>query len=435
MNRISKSGMLLIYLMFPLITLGQEQVTLEHCISRALENNLSVKISGNELQIVKNNVTSAPFLPTLTIGSKLNESSMRQRNLNESGVREKSSTDAGTVINGATLSWRLFDGFAMFAVKDKQKELLVQGEYDFRSVVEDLVMKISTQYYLIISLQNQVKLLNEGVGISQTRYNQALTKYRIGSNSGLEYKQAKIYLNSDSSKLLLQQESVRNAYIELFRLMNVPLGSKLGISDTIIPEPLLKVEDLIKTGMENNTELMAARSGEKLAHLDLKIAESAHYPTLDFTAGYNYNLNKNLYHPSRYNEANGYNWGFNLSLPIFDGNEVRRKVKNARISQENASLGYEQTRQNLESELLQLYNIYTNNLRLIEFERESTEAAWLNLDAALEKYRLGALSGIEFRDIQLSYMDASDRMLKATYEAKISEIKLHLLVGDLSRKK
>lgn len=419
----------------PLLTYGQQPVTLEQCISQALEKNYSIKISGNQLQIAENNVTFAPFLPTFTLGSKQSNNSMLQRNLSQDGVRESSNTSGSSIINSAILNWRLFDGLSMFASKDIQEELLAQGEYSFRSVVENLVMNISTQYYLIISLQNQVNLLNELVGISQIRYNQSLTKYSIGRESGLEYKQAKIYLNSDSSRLLLQQENVKNAYIELFRLMNLPLDSQVKINDTIIPEPLLNIDNLVKTGLENNTELLAAKSGIRVAHLDIKIAKSALYPTLDFTAGYNYNLNKNLYFPSKYDEANGYNWGFNLSIPVFDGNEVNRKIKNAKILRDNAALSYEQARQNLESELLQLYNIYTNNLRLIEFEKESTGAAYLNLDAALEKYRLGALSGIEFRDIQLSYLDASDRMLNAIYQAKISEINLHLLVGDLFRAK
>ena len=71
---------------------------------------------------------------------------------------------------------------------------------------------------------------------------------------------------------------------------------------------------------------------------------------------------------------------------------------------------------------------------MIGFEEESREAALLNLEAAREKYRLGSLSGIEFRDIQLSYLNASDRRLNAIYQAKISEITLHLMAGELFKK-
>ncbi|GAB1373695.1 TolC family protein [Bacteroidales bacterium] len=408
-----------------------EHLTLEGCIERALEANYSIVISGNNLEISRNNVTLAPFLPTLSASSRQSANNGIQRNINEDGERVKSTTAGNSVINGANVSWRLFDGLSMFATRDKQEELLRQGEYNFRAVSENLVMKISSQYFNIISLQNRFKLLNEVASISKERYEQALIKYNIGSGSGLEQMQAKIYLNSDSSALLQVTENIKNAYIELFKLMNIPLDSKYAIKDTIISEPQLDVAHLLSNADKKNTTLMALRAGEEVARLDTKIAKASRYPVIDLSAGYNYNFNQNSYYPSRYNESNGLNWGFSLSVPIFSGNEINRRVKNAKIQQENARLTYEQERQELMSELHQLYNIYQYHLRMIEFEEENREAALLNLEAARERYRLGSLSGIEFRDIQLSYLNSADRRLNAIYQAKISEITLHLMAGEL----
>ncbi len=408
-----------------------EYLTLEGCIERALEANYSIIISGNNLEISRNNVTLAPFLPTISASSRQSANSGVQRNINEAGDRVKSTASGNSVINGANLNWRLFDGLSMFATRDKQEELLRQGEYNFRAVSENLVMKISSQYFNIISLQNRFKLLNEVASISKERYEQALIKYNIGSGSGLEQMQAKIYLNSDTSSLLQATENIKNAYIELFKLMNIPLDSKYAIKDTIISEPQLDVAHLLSNADKNNTTLLALRAGEEVASLDTRIAKASRYPVIDLSAGYNYNFNQSGYYPSRYNESNGLNWGFSLSVPIFSGNEINRRVKNATIQQENARLTYEQERQELMSELHQLYNIYQYHLRMIEFEEENREAALLNLEAARERYRLGSLSGIEFRDIQLSYLNSADRRLNAIYQAKISEITLHLMAGEL----
>lgn len=410
-----------------------EYLTLEGCIEKALESNFSIIISGNNLEISKNNVTLAPFLPTISASSRQSANSGVQKNISEDGERIKSTTSGNSVINGANLSWRLFDGLAMFATREKQEELLRQGEFNFRAVSENLVMKISSQYFNIISLHNRFKLLNEVASISKERYEQALLKYNIGSGSGLEQMQAKIYLNSDSSALLQATENIKNAYIELFKLMNLPLDSKYAIKDTIIPEPQLNVDHLISNADDNNTTLLALKAGEEVARLDTKIARASRYPVVDLSAGYNYNFNQNGYFPSRYNESNGINWGFSLSVPIFSGNEINRRISNAKIQQENARLTYEQARQELMSELQQLYNIYQYHLRMIEFEEESRQAALLNLEAARERYRLGSLSGIEFRDIQLSYLNSADRRLNAIYQAKISEITLHLMAGELFR--
>lgn len=408
-------------------------ITLEECISRALEANYSVIISQNSLEITKNNVTLSPFLPSFSLSSRLNDSRSEQRNYNSDGSTDELSVKSTSVINSANLSWRLFDGMSMFATREKQFELLAMGEYNFKSVVENLVMRISAQYFQIISLQNQVDLLTELVAISQIRYNQALTRYNIGSDSGLEYKQAKIYLNSDSSRLMLQKENLRNGYLELYGLMNLPFTSELQIKDTIIPESQLQLDALIEKAFIQNTTLNSLRAGEKAALLDIRIAKSAKYPTLDLSAGYNYNFNRSQIMPSRYNDSDGFNWGLSLSIPVFNGNEINRKIRNSGIAHENARLSLLKAEQDLEGELRQLYNLYNNNLRLIAFEEESRESASLNLEAAMEKYRLGSLSGIEFRDYQLSYMDASDRKLRALYQTKVSEITLYLMAGELFR--
>lgn len=440
MRAIKINSYLVILLAFLLSVLSTEAVaqekktdfiSVQECISRALEANYSVIISNNNLEIAKNNVNFEPFLPSLLASSRYNDNRLNQRNYTTTGDIDKSTNRGTSAINGVNLGWRLFDGFSMFATHEKQIELLSQGEYNFRSVVENLVMAVSSKYYRIISLQNQVDLLTELVAISETRYNQALTRYNIGSDSGLEYKQAKIYLNSDSSSLMLQKENLKNAYIELFKMMNMPMDSQHSVRDTIIPEPQLQFSNLLELANANNTGLNSIRRGEKIAQLDIKIAQSYKYPSLDFSAGYNYNFNRSRMLPANFDESNGLNWGFTLSVPIFNGGELNRRVKNAHLSKKNAALSLLRAQQDLESELRQLYNLYTNNLRLIDFEEESRESAFLNLEAAMEKYKLGSLSGIEFRDYQISYMSASDRKLKALYEAKLSEITLHLMAGQL----
>jgi outer membrane protein TolC len=62
---------------------------------------------------------------------------------------------------------------------------------------------------------------------------------------------------------------------------------------------------------------------------------------------------------------------------------------------------------------------------------ENVEITSETLEMALEKYRVGSLSGIEFREFQRSYIEAVKRLMNASYQAKVSEISLQLLSGKL----
>ena len=406
-------------------------ISLKECIEVALENNYSIKIAKNDLEIAQNNLNYAPFLPTVSIGATSRHYFIDRNDIDAAGnVIPSSSTDNDYAAN-ANLSWTLFDGMKMFATREKQRVLLSQGEFSFRNTLQELVGDILSQYYMIVKMQSEEKVLKELLKVSKLREEQAFTRYEIGQDSGLEYKQAKIYLNNDSTKLLVHQENLRNAYTDLYTLVNLPLDSKTIVKDTIIKEPLMDMENIRERMFANNLSLLRVKAGERISELELKRVRSERFPTLSFSTSYSYGYSSNNHFPSRYDNISNLNGGLTLSFPIFQGGEVNRKVRNSKLELENAKLNYLQAQQIMESQLIKQFNSYLSNVRLIDFENESTEVALLNLDAAMEKYRLGALSGIEFREIQTTYLNAYMSMLNVQYKVKLSEIELHILAGDL----
>ena len=54
------------------------------------------------------------------------------------------------------------------------------------------------------------------------------------------------------------------------------------------------------------------------------------------------------------------------------------------------------------------------------------------MDITLAKYKIGTIPTIEFRAAQQNYINALLRFNEAKYQAKLSEITLKLLAGNLS---
>lgn len=406
-------------------------LSLGDCLKQAVESNYSVKIAQNKEQIAANNLTPAPFLPSLTASARQNQDVLNSREA-QTGVPDvKRDYVANQYVADLSLGWRLFDGMSMFATYKIQQELLSEGELNLKNSIEMLVADVSQQYYNIITQQNRLEAVKKYLEISMMRYNQAKEKYLIGSISGLEMKQAKIDLNADSSRLVLQQEIISNAYITLYEMMNIDLQTEAQLGDTITPNGSLELDRLRRSALENNTTILLARRGEAISGLDLKVARSARYPTLDLNSGYRFNHGTTGLSAARFSETYGFNWGFTISTKLFDRMEVRRKIRNAEVDVSNSSLMLQQTELTTTSNIMQQYNTYRKNFMMIGFESESADAARLNMEAAMEMYRLGTMSGVEFREIQRSYIEAADRMLSAVFQAKVSEIELLYLSGQL----
>jgi outer membrane protein TolC len=410
---------------------AQQNLTLEECLRAGIENNYGVKIARGDAQIAANNVTYAPFLPQVTAGARQNQDRFSERSAYRDSEDVRSDYAANLYNVDVALGWRLFDGMAMFATRETQKELLQQGELNLRRSLEELTVDISSQYYYIVTQQDRLNIARQSFVLSTERRDIARLKHTIGSFSAVEENQALIDFNADSSQLVLQQDIIHNAYVRLFELMNSDLNSPAQIQDTILPDGSLTSEELIQSAMRNNTAIRMSRLGQRLSQLDLKIARSSLYPTLDFNAAYRYNYSSKSDAQPLFTDHHGPNWGFTISMPLFRGMETRRGIRNAGIGVENSRLLYEQTCTSVNSSILQYFNTYRVNFTMIGFEERSATAAFENVTRAVEMFRQGAISGIEFREMQRSYLDAMDRELDAIYNAKISEIGLRYLAGQV----
>ena len=411
---------------------AQQRVSLDECLEKALESNFSIKIIRNEARMDKNNLNYSTFLPTLEANAKQTQTRNDSKTENSAGeVNKVSDMKTDNYTAGVALNWRLFDGLEMFTTHEKQKELLAMGELAVQQAVENLIVNVSSAYYNVLVQHHKLIAVRHSLEISTERYEEAQVRYQIKNLSGLEARQAKIDLNSDSSAYMRQREALKSAYITLNKLMNADLQLVNYVQDTILLGSQLALGTLEAKTLQGNTTLLMAKKDQRISALDLKNTRAVLFPTLDFSSGYNYNKTDSPSSNNTLNRTNGFYWGFSLNVPIFNRLQNRTKIKNAKLELENTELSYQEVEKETLGDLALLYNTYENNLLMVNFEIESADVAEANLDAALQKYKLGSLSGIEFREFQRSYIDDVDRKLSALYQAKVSELSLLLISGEI----
>lgn len=409
--------------------------TLQECLKEGLQNNYSLKIEKNNQRISDNNATlgNAGFLPSVNASGRYSGSSQdtetKLRDTRE--IVEENGIFNQTIDAGVDLNFTVFEGFNVTTTYKKLKELQGQGELNTRIAIENLVADITAEYYNYIQQQIRLKNFKYAVALSKERLRVVEQRYRIGNFSGLDYQQAKVDFNSDSSAFMKQQEALQSSAIALNELLarenlNVPIA----VADTAIEVAgELVFDDLMGDMMENNTSLLRARMDNRIAVLDYKIKASQTYPYLRLNAGYGYTLNKYNKGANYHRATLGADFGVTLGINIFDGNNARRERRNARINIENARLEQTDVEQALKSDLYNIWQAYRNNLQVLELEKENLVTAKLNHEIAMERYMLGDLSGIEMREAQKSLLDAEERLLSASYNTKLCEISLLQISG------
>jgi outer membrane protein, adhesin transport system len=406
------------------------------CIKTGLEKNYSLRIVRNSETIAKNNYTvgNAGFLPSLDLSGRhsgtLND--IRQN------VGDTSSTLTNDVFNTSssaqlTMGLTIFEGFSVSTTYKKLGELKKLGEMNTQMSIENLVADIISGYYNYVL---QVMLLNNlkyAVALSKERLRIDEARYYLKSSSKLQVLQSRVYLNSDSSRLSRQSEIVRAAQVRLNELMAVEnLAQNFITNDTTIKvENSLLYPKLLEETMSKNTSILIASGNKTISDYDYKIAKSRLYPYISATSGYNYNFNTYSNSSSKNQLTNGLSYGVTLGFNIFDGFNQRRVVKNSSLEVQNRELKYQEIEQGVKADLITIYNAYTNYLMLIELEQQNLQTATENQTIAMERYKLGALSGIDLREVQKSLLDARESLLSVEYQAKLAEISLKLISGRI----
>lgn len=415
---------------------AQDVYSLKQCIETGLERNYSIRIVQNEQQVNENNATfgNAGGLPTIDLSGGASGTINNQRNTPKDGAVEKvTGINSETANLGLNLNWTLFDGFGIQATYDRLKELERMGALNTRMTIEDFVADLSGEYYNLIRQKIRLKNLRSTLDLSRERLRIVEERYYIGSMSRLDLQQAQVDFNADSSQVLNQLEVLHRSRIRLNELMALDnVEQEIQIKDSVIhPNPFLDEIELWRNTLATNSSLLIAQKNRTLSELDYKKVKSRNYPYVRLNAGYGYTANWTEMGSYDIQQRLGFSYGATVGFTLFDGLNRRREQRNAKLQIQNQELRLQELELALRADLSNLWMAYQNNLNLWSLEKENLVAAQENFRIAIERYKLGELSGIELREAQNSLLAAEERQSIAEYSTKLCEISLQQVSGQI----
>jgi len=414
---------------------AQEVLTIEDAVKIALENNFEIKIASNNLNIDKTNVATgnAGMLPKVTATV-----------VDNNGIQNLSQTRADGTVNtldnaknsnlnyGVGLDWTIFDGFKMFAKLDQLKEFQKLGETQLKLTIITKISNLNAVYFELVNQQQQLAALDTTIEISNQRLTLAKNRFTIGKASKLEVLNAQVDLNTDKTTLLRQKELYANTKIILNQVLARDPKIDFKVVDMIEVDKSLLLPELTALAEKQNPELETQIINQRISELQLKQIKGERYPTINLTTGYVFSENQSGLGFTTQSSAQGLSYGFRASLNLFDGFTQNRNEKIAKIEIDNAKLAIDQQNQKLNSQLTAFYQTYLTNLGLIDLEYENEAIAKQNLEITVDKFRIGTINTLEFRAAQLNYINAKLNYSKAQFQAKLTEILLKELAGNLT---
>ena len=417
---------------------SQRTLSIEEAIGTAVKNNYDILLVKNDAQsaAVDYSYAYAAFLPQLngTAGKVWNDNNQKQNFLD--GRKRSADVNSSNVTAAVNLEWTLFDGLKMFATRNRVEQLKEFGEANIKVQVVNSIAAVINNYYNIVRQKQQLRALDTLMTINEERVKLADKKLSVGLGSKPELLQARVDLNAQRAARLLQETLIAQLREQLNQLMALPVETEYDVSDSIPLNLNIQYNSIADDIEKSNPGLIASAKTIDIAKLALKERRAELFPTVQFNSAYNFGRlsNGSVVNPEFqpiFSLNKGFNYGVTATIPILNGFNTRRLIKQAGLDLEYNKLAYTTQRSRIELGINSSYKDYEYQKKALLLEQENISLAKENVFIALERFRQGVSTYLELREAQISLDSAYNRLIAARYNMKVAETELLRLKGTL----
>lgn len=422
----------------PFFAAAQERdplLTLQDAMDVALDQNFDIRIAANELDQARanNTIGNAGMLPSINAIGSVNKSVTEARiQLASGAVQDRKGAHSEALSGAVQLDWVLFDGLRMFTVKRQLEQQVQIGNTGLQQQLQSTLVQVISVYAEVVRQKQQLAAIDTAMALARTRMDLARKKFEVGTSAKTDYLQAQVDYNASRAAALSQSALLRQAKDSLMVLLGRNQFANYDVQDSLSLDTGLVYHDQ-EQWMDRNFSVQLARQQKLLSEYDLRLLKGAQLPLLGFSASYNYNRTQNDAGVALFNRTYGPQAGLDLSLPLFNGFNLRRQKKLARLEIVRQDLLVQQLQTGTSARYRTAWRAYDNAVKGLRLEQENIAYAGENVMIQQARFRVGVANMLELREAENSYVAAMARLTDARYTVKVTAVRLQEIENSLVR--
>lgn len=418
-----------------------ELMTLEQCISYAIENSPVLKSQRLESMANDYNINSikAQGLPQINANGNysynyaLAEQILPGEVFGMPGESVAVKFGVANTINGSIEASQLLysksykTGLKAAVATQKLTEL------NTFQATENLIYDIISVYLNINLSQKSTGLLEANV----QRINQLIEIAQIQFEEGLIKKIDVDQLKVNRTNLISEQRNLSTAINQQMNLLKFYMGLKPNSDVTLAPYELEEqgyplVVNLI---IDENTDLKVLDKQRDLTVYELDNVNAGYFPTLNGFANYGWQGQTDKLFSSEemlQGSPTGV-MGLRLSVPIFDGFQKKNSAAKVRIQQEQLTLTRENLVNSIEMRFDNANETLTQNKIILDAQKGNMKLAESLYNTTKLSYQEGFAPLTELLNAETSLKEAQTQYLQSLLNVKIAELDHLQSSGQLSK--
>jgi outer membrane protein len=359
-------------------------------------------------------------------------------------------------------------------------------EADITGATSNLRSNVSQQYLSTLQAEATADLQDSLVVASQAELILAQAREIVGSGTQLDVSRAEVALGLQKVQALKARNQVEIEKLRLFQLMGTPQPPNVKLVSQFPVTPIqLNLEELIASARNQNPVVVALRSREHVADLNVRREKGEYSPTLSLSTGiggytYGYtnssfpvaqaqaqfdasrdscirteevraalNLSNQLAqcNAMAFTEAEAAairsgnsKFPFNftrsprsfsatLSLPLFDGFAREQRLQEAMASRSDARYSVRARELALTADVTAAYLTVTTAEKTVVLQEQNAAKAKQELKLVQDRYKIGATTFVDLTQARATYERAESERINAVYDYHKAFAALESAVG------
>jgi len=363
-------------------------------------------------------------------------------------------------------------------------------EADITGATETLRSNVAQQYLSALQAEANADLQDSLVVASQQELILAQAREIVGSGTQLDVQRAEVALGIQRVAVLKARNQVEIEKLRLFQLMGTPQPANVKLVSQFVVTPVpLTLQDLIASARRDNPSVLALRSREHVADLNVRREKGEYSPTLSLSTGiggYTYgftnsnfpvqqaaaefaasrtscirteevraalNLSNQLAecNSMAFTDAqaaairqNNSKFPFNftksprsftatLSLPLFDGFAREQRLQEAMANRSDARYEVRSKELALTADVTAAYLTLQTAEKTVALQEQNAAKARQELKLVQDRYRIGATTFVDLTEARATYERAESDRINAIYDYHKAFAALESAVGHSLR--
>ena len=408
---------------------AQQTWSLEDCIDYALKNNISLKQAELNIEIKESQhlQSKLQFLPTINASNSYN----RNKGLIKNPLTNIRSTTESSILSlSYATNLTLFAGFKNVNQLKKAASEVLKSTYDLETAKNDLISSLALSYLQILFNEELYNTAEKQLILTETQVIRISTLVDAGSIARGELLNIQSQLALEEQQLVQAENQLILSKLQLAQLLDLENHKDFNLLKLDLEVIDFELKETINLDFElalkSQSSIKSAELEIESAKYDLKIAQSAHIPSLNWSNSNNtfyYEGAEDMFKEQLTNNRESSHI-LSLNIPIFNRWSTRTAVKQSKIQIENSILNNQQAKNQLRKNMEQAYTDQIAAYKKYLAAQKAVLAYKESFTYINTRYTLGMVNSYEFNESKNKLIKSESDELQAKYDL-VFKVKLY----------